>query len=208
LKEYKDTSKLIIFTLDLVMQSYHVITYAEGLPYDSMYLLPCEAALGGVIVVSSNALIYVDQAARKVALAVNGWPSRISDMIFLPTHGEDLSRNLELEGSSSVFVDDNKFFVFLKDGSVHPVEIIADGKNVSRLNMAVPLAQTTLPSTVCRVGTDHLFVGSISGPSVLLRTARIEEKVETAQASEATPTAVVDVGISNSMDLSDDEGVS
>ncbi|TFY80517.1 hypothetical protein EWM64_g3505, partial [Hericium alpestre] len=68
LKEYKDTMRLFIFTLDLITRSYPVITRVEGLPYDCLSLAPCSPALGGVVVLASNALMHVDQASRRVVL--------------------------------------------------------------------------------------------------------------------------------------------
>ena len=70
---------LIIFTLDLVTRNCPVLAAVDGLPYDCLYLVPCSAQLGGVIVVSANALIHVAQAAKRVLLPVNGWEARVSD---------------------------------------------------------------------------------------------------------------------------------
>ncbi|KAF4616622.1 hypothetical protein D9613_008890 [Agrocybe pediades] len=175
LKEHKDTVKLIIFTLNIAAQQYPTITLVEGLPYDSLYILPTSTALGGVVVVTSNALIYVDQSSRRVALPLNGWPPRISDVDFLPANP---TRHMVLEGSRSVFVDDKNFFLITKDGSVYPVELVADGNTVSKISVSPALAQTAVPSVLRNLGEDHIFVGSTTGPSVLLKAAHVEEEVE------------------------------
>lgn len=156
------------------------------MPYDCLYILPTSTALGGVVVVTSNALIYVDQSSRRVALPLNGWPPRISDLAFLPA---DPTRHMILEGSRAVFVDDKNFFLILEDGSVYPVEIIADGKTVSKLAISPPLAQTAVPSVIRNLGDDHIFVGSSVGLSVLLKAAHVEEEVE--QGDEEMTSAVV-----------------
>ena len=115
------------------------------------------------------------------------------------------SRNLQLEGSRAAFVDDNTLFVILKDGTVYPVELIADGKAVSRLSMAEPIAQTTIPSVVKKLPDDHLFVASLVGPSVLLRTAHVEEEIADGDTEmELAPAAVVET--QDTMDLDDDDG--
>lgn len=75
---------MIIFTLDLITRHYPVITAVDGLPYDCTSIAPCSPALGGVVILASNSIIYVDQASRRVILPVNGWPPRISDM-HMPT---------------------------------------------------------------------------------------------------------------------------
>ena len=103
------------------------------------------------------------------------------------------------------FVDDRTLFVILKDGTVYPVEIVVDGKTVSRLTMAAALAQTTIPSVVERISEEHIFIGSTVGASILFKTARVEEDVESGAESAFAPAAVVDMG--QSMDIDDDDGM-
>jgi cleavage and polyadenylation specificity factor subunit 1 len=181
-----------------------VITSADGLPHDCISLLPCPTSLGGVVVLTSNAIIYVDQTSRRIALPVNGWLARTSDIQLPHLPPNEQLHNLQLEGCRSAFVDDKTIFVILKDGTVYPVEIAADGKNVSKLIMAPALAQSTIPTVVRQVGREHLFIGSTVGPSVLLKTAQMEEEVEENREMISNPTAVVD--LSNGMDLDDDDG--
>ncbi|KAG5641144.1 hypothetical protein DXG03_005895 [Asterophora parasitica] len=202
LKEFKDTARLIIFTIDIVTQNYPIITAVEGLPHDCFALMACATSLGGVMVLSSNSLIYIDQASRRVVLPLNGWPGRISDLPLLSIPPEHQSRNIELEGCRASFVDDKTMFIILKDGSVYPVDIVIDGKTVSKLTMGAALAQTTVPTVVRRVTDGHLFVGSTVGPSVLLKAAHVEEEVEEDQDING-PTAFVD--LANGMDLDDDD---
>lgn len=187
LKEYRDTAKVVIFTLDITAQHYPILTFVENLPHDSMYLLPCPISLGGVVVVTSNAIIYVDQSSRRIVLPVNGWTSRVSD---IPTLSVDVTQKVVFEGSRALFVDEKTFFLVLNDGTVYPVDILVDGKTVSKLTMSPPLAQTSIPSVVRNIGADHIFIGSTVGPSVLLKAARVEEEVH-GNENEQVPTAVV-----------------
>jgi cleavage and polyadenylation specificity factor subunit 1 len=190
--------------MDLVSHHYPVITAVEGLPYDCISLLPCSTFLGGVVIFTSNAMIYVDQSSRRVTLPMNGWPSRVSD-IQLPTLTfEERLRKLDLEGSRSAFVDDKTIFVVFKDGTVYPVELVVDGKTVSKLSISPPLAQITIPSVMKRINDDHLFIGSTVGPSLLLKASRVEEEISDDHAIGVAPAAVVDIG--NDMELDDDDG--
>lgn len=192
----------MFFTLDIATQHYPIITSVEGLPHDCFSLLPCPVTLGGVAILTSNSIIYIDRASRRVVLPVNGWPSRISDLPMLPQAPEDRTRILHLEGSRSAFVDEKTVFIVLKDGTIYPVEIIADGQSVPKLTMAPALAQTTIPTVVKKITDQHLFVGSTVGPSVLLKTIRVEEEVEEDQEMELAP-AVVEVN--NDIDMNDDD---
>lgn len=192
--------------MDLITHQYPVITAAEGLPHDCISLLPCASSLGGVVILTSNSIVYVDQTSRRVGLPTNGWASRISDLPMPPISPAEQTRNLVLEGACAAFVDDRTVFVVLKDGTVYPVEIIVDGKTVSKLTMGSALAQTTMPTIIERVSEEHLFIGSTVGPSVLLKTAHVEEEVDSVADSELAPMAVVDTG--GGMDLYDDDGLS
>ncbi|PPQ82730.1 hypothetical protein CVT26_000474 [Gymnopilus dilepis] len=239
LKEYKDTSKLLIFTLDHANQHFPIITAIDSLPYDCLSLLPCPPSIGGVIITTSNALIYVDHqsSSRRAVLPVNGWAARVSDIagtsVGVGASKEEKERKLTLEGSRSVFVDERTVMVVLRDGTVFPVEIHADGRAVSRLSMpAQPLARTSVPCVVKSLaggpasGSDSdseearkglVFVGSTVGPSVLVKAGRVEVPLGE---SEEAGTDVVGAGVSGTeaqsvgasagavdlgMDLYDDE---
>ncbi|KAF8631110.1 hypothetical protein AX17_005155 [Amanita inopinata Kibby_2008] len=205
LKEYKDTTKLIFFTIDLTTQNYPIITSVEGLPYDCISLLPCSTSTGGVVIVACNSLIYVDQSSRRVILPVNGWMARCSDLPLPQLPREETARNLALEGCRTVFVDDKTFFIVLKDGITYPVEIVTEGKTVSKLSMSTVLAQTTIPSLVMKMEEDYLFVGSTVGPSVLLKAAHVEEEVTADLEMSAISAAVVQAA--DDMTVDDDEDI-
>ena len=97
--------------------------------------------------------------------------------------------------------------MILKDGAVYPVEIVVDGKTVSKLTMSPPLAQSSIPSIAMNIGNDHIFIGSTVGPSVLLKAAHVEEedmdKDEDKDGEHSAPAAVVQ---SDPMEFDDDDG--
>ncbi|KAJ2930722.1 hypothetical protein H1R20_g6373, partial [Candolleomyces eurysporus] len=216
LNEFKDTTKLVVFTLDISNQSYPILTKIEGLPHDCMYLIPCtEFLVGGLVVVSGDLIIYID-STRRVALPVNGWGGRISDLPLLPSTDANAMvgrGDLKLEGSRATFIDDKTLFLILKDGTLYTVEVVAEGKTVTKLVMGTsPLAQTAIPAVIeplrGEYGTAHFFVGSTVGPSVLLKAAHVEEEYNdeedgTANGGEGSKTAVVDQG--DTMDWDDDD---
>ena len=196
---------LYIFTLDLVTNNYPVITAVEGLPYDCFSLTPCSTATGGVVILAGNSIVFVDQSSRRVILPVNGWLPRTSDVPAPALTSQEQQRDLQLEGSRFTFVDDKTFFVILKDGTVLPVELVLDGKTVSRLSMSDAIARTTIPAVVKRMENEHLFIGSIVGPSVLLKTAHVEEEIKDEDVEMSVSPATV-VAPTDTMDLDDDEG--
>lgn len=195
--------KLFIFTLDLVTQHYPIITAIEGLPFDCLSITPCSTTFGGVIILTSNSIIHVDQSSRRVALPVNGWSARTTDIPMQPLQPAEQARTLSLEGSKATFVDDRTLFLVLKDGTVRQVEIVTDGRTVSKLSLGESIAQTTEPSDVKMIAEDLLFVGSLVGPSVLLKTTHILEELPDESNQSLGPSTVVDVG--NDMDVDDDD---
>ena len=152
---------------------------------------------------TSNAVIHDDQVMRRVALLVNGRQSCVGDM---PTLSTPVSmRDLRLEGARMAFVEERTLFVVLLDGTIVPFEFVVDGKVVSRLIIGTALAQMAPPSVVRKVHGEHLFIGSMVGPSVLLRTTSIEEPVTDGDDVVTSGlAAVVDSG--SAMDLDDDDG--
>lgn len=84
---------------------------------------------------------------------------------------------------------------------MYPVEIVVDGKTVSKLTMSPPLAQSSIPSVAMNIGNDHIFIGSTVGPSVLLKAAHVEEDIDNEEHS--APAAVVQ---DDPMDFDDDDG--
>jgi cleavage and polyadenylation specificity factor subunit 1 len=142
---------------------------------------------------------------------------------------EDLERKILLEGSQAAFVDERTLFLILRDGTVYPVELVVDGKSVSRITMGTPLTKTTVASLAMvlsgRVGgissltgSNHnrnkdgknaeeeklLLVGSTVGDSVLLNVAsRVEEEVDESQDVEMV-SVVVDT--SKNINMDEDDG--
>lgn len=105
-------------------------------------------------------------------------------------------------------VDDKTVFLVLKDGTVYPIELFADGKTISRLSISPALAQTTIPAVVKRVDEDHVFIGSTVGPSILLKALHVEQEIgdgDGGVSGGGSAAAVVqdDVG----MDDDDDDGM-
>ena len=196
--------KLLIFTLDLARNNYPIITTVNGLPYDCTSLLPCSTLLGGVVVLTSNSIIYVDQSARRVPLPLNGWQQRISDLPIPVLSTEDQQCNLELEGCRAAFIDGKTFVIVLRDGTVYPVEVTVDGKTVSKLSIGPALARATIPSVLKRVTDNLLFLGSTVASSLLLRTFHVEEEIMDDLAPNVPVIPAVNAGAP--MDLDDDDG--
>ncbi|KAJ3777509.1 CPSF A subunit region-domain-containing protein [Lentinula raphanica] len=233
LKEAKDTCGLVIFSMANTLSSwggmsstFTVITKITSLPYDAYALVPCTAGVAGLVILTPNSVVYVDQATKKLMLPVNGWATRVSDVAVVPSGSNpaDQTRNLALEGSRATFVSETTLLLILADGDVYTVTLAMDGKTVSGLSISdEPLARTTIPSLAMSMATtsavfssqnalvegDHLpcvFVGSTQGPSVLLRAGMIvdvENDIEMSDVNEA----MVQGTANGDDDIYDDEDI-
>lgn len=168
----------------------------------------------GIVVLSCNALVHIDSASRKTVLPMNGWTSRMTDTPLQQLRPEELDRDLHLESSFAAFADERTFFVVTRDGLVYPVEIVMDGRIVSRLSLGAAMSQTTIPSLMKKLNTkgtsatgtdDVLFIGSTVGPSVLLKISRVEERIVEEEKANAAPAAVAD--IPSKMEIDDDDDI-
>lgn len=194
--------------MDLITQHYPKITSIPNLPHDCLSLLPCATSIGGVIILTSNSIIYVDESTQRVAVPVNGWPMRVSDLPMPSVSPAEQNRDLALEGARAAFVDDKTLFIILRDGSIYPLEIIVDGKSVSKLQLgSEALARTTIPCLVNRIGSAGtlMFVGSMVGPSVLLKSIRVEEEVDSDDDAMNGVAASVVVDTQSRMHIDDDD---
>lgn len=185
---------LFIVALDLNLRQYPIITQAHSLPYDCFSLLPCPTSFPGVLVAAANTILYVDQVGKIVAMPTNGWAARVTDMQLLADPESD-TRNIVLEGSHMVFVDERTVFVFTIDGTVYPVEIVLEGKSVSRIAISPPLVRSTIPTTVNRMADDHLFIGSAVGPSLLLKIVKALVKEDKASSAVVSSQAEADMDL-------------
>ena len=133
---------------------------------------------------------------------------RVSDLPMPSVSPAEQNRDLALEGARAAFVDDKTLFIILRDGSIYPLEIIVDGKSVSKLQLgSEALARTTIPCLVNRIGSAGtlMFVGSMVGPSVLLKSIRVEEEVDSDDDAMNGVAASVVVDTQSRMHIDDDD---
>lgn len=168
LKENKDNTSLFFISLDLVSRSYQVIATIEKLPYDSLYMSPCHAKLGGVLVVTANSILHVDQASKITTLPMSGWAARVSDT----SHGfQDAVDDIHLEGSRMGYISDSQVILSLSNGKCLHIRIDHEGRTVWGLTAVHTFGISSPPSVL--IAKDGLvFLGSTAGDSVLFEYAQ------------------------------------
>lgn len=179
----RDSTSLLILTLDLSESHSHAIisnisptasTLSTGLPYDARQVYPCPKELGGLLVVSGNAVIHVDQAGKIIAKPFNAWHDKTSNGINTPglLMPSASTPNMSLENCSLVFTSTLNALLFLSNGAIFNLLFRRDGRTLSEITIAnneQPIGTGTIPSCAELVGRDHVFVGSIVGSGALLK---------------------------------------
>ncbi|TIA91925.1 hypothetical protein E3P99_00843 [Wallemia hederae] len=180
LSDSQDTCQVFFLTLDLVTQVYPIIATVDSLPYDCISLTPAPKEVGGVAILSANAIIHVDQNGRPVGRATNGWATLTSSRSFDPPPKDLFVR---LEGASIEFLKVKprqphpQALLFLANGDIHAVQFYREGRTISRVDISKPFARGSVPSGACRLdiegeglgGGQFMFIPSIVGVSALIR---------------------------------------
>lgn len=186
LNELHDTCAVRIITLDLTSSadaSHSVISTRDGLPYSSLYVVAGPQGLGGgVFIVTSYAILHVDQGGRIVGIAVSKWHSQVSRLSLPNASHSDESNQLALglENSRLVFPDAALpiALLILQDGSIFTINCALEGRTLTSMSLAHK-GETVQPSTASLLpGSDLVLISSMVGQSSLIRARKIQVAVE------------------------------
>jgi cleavage and polyadenylation specificity factor subunit 1 len=165
LENNRDTFGLIVLTLASSTPTV-ILDCPHPLPYSCSRIFPCPPALGGVLLLTADAVIHLDQSAKITGCAANGWHKRSSA---LPLDSSDTPA-IALEGAHVTFPSPSLALLFLRTGDVHSLALDRDGRSLASLRISSqPIVRTVAPSSLELVGREFLFVASAVGDSVLLR---------------------------------------
>lgn len=195
LNELHDSCSLRIITLDLTASanaSHSVISTRDGLPYNCLYVVACPQSIGGgIMIVTSFALLHMDQGGRIVGIAVSGWHSQTS-RLSLPdaspanntfngqANGKSKKDSLALENSHIVFPDPLLpiGLLVLQDGNIYSLDCVLDGRTL--MSMSLEHRGTTVQPSVTSLlpNSDLVLISSIVGQSNLLRIKKIQVAIQ------------------------------
>lgn len=196
LQSQKDTYHVEIRTLDVLSKTYASLSSISGLPSDCQYMLACATSIGGVIVVTSTAIIHVDQSGRRVATSVNGWYDM---MTALPADRGEEERRVELDGSGAVWMDDKNLLLSLRGGNTMQIRLELEGRAVHKLSLlGHNVGNITSLADIIKIGSRGVFVASAVGDSELYQIELEQYKVEAAEQLDSKP--------ENDLDMDLDEG--
>ncbi|KAJ8329492.1 mRNA cleavage and polyadenylation factor subunit [Batrachochytrium dendrobatidis] len=146
----KDTVSIAVISLDTAEESYPVLYKIEKLPYNCTMLVSVPTPIGGLIVLSHNAIIFTDQIhAPGIACIVNAYfdsetnimltpyelqldmvqprPPRPPSVFFAQNKYTDYKElAISLDGSRGMFISPDIFLLVLRDGEMIQVDLIGE----------------------------------------------------------------------------------
>ncbi|KAG0368622.1 CPSF A subunit region-domain-containing protein [Gamsiella multidivaricata] len=186
----KDTCSLVVVSLDITHKVYPIIYSIDQLPYDCTKVIAVPKPVGGLLVVSANALIHLDQGSTGMGVGVNGYAPMVTEFPLQNQHHFDIA----LEGSQHVFLAPDQILFTLRNGDMYVVGLQQEGRSLS--GFKIEKAGTSMQTSCkCSLGSGYYFAGSRYADSMLIKYST-KDQVKKKKRIAAFPI--------NSMDLEDE----
>lgn len=178
----QDTCCMVAISLNITQRVHPVIWSVSNLPFDCVQALPIEKPLGGTLILTINAIIYLNQSVPPFGVSLNS----VTDISTnFPLKVQD-GASMTLEGAQAAFLSHDRVVLSLKNGELHVLTIYADSMRSVRSFHFEKAAASVLTTCMCICEENYLFLGSRLGNSLLLRftekeqstTLRLEERKE------------------------------
>lgn len=176
----RDTCCMVAISLNIQQRVHPVIWSVSNLPMDCTQSIPVRKPLGGTLIFSVNALIYLNQSVPPYGISLNSitdvstnFPLKIQENV-----------KMNLEGAQASFISADRLVISLKGGELYVLTLYSDSMRSVRSFHFEKAAASVLTTCTCVCGDNYLFLGSRLGNSLLLRFTEKE------QHSEYRPTTV------------------
>ncbi|CAG8433080.1 10709_t:CDS:10 [Diversispora eburnea] len=165
LNSTKDSCSLVVVSLLISQKAYPIIQSMDNLPHSCVKLISIPKPVGGILIISANAIIHVNQSSKGIGVAVNGYASSTTD--FSLDHSFE-HLGLALEGLYHVFLDSDEILFILRNGDLYIVKLIIEERSLTKIELK-KVGTSTLPSCSCLVANGYFFVGSRLGDSYFIK---------------------------------------
>ncbi|KAI8362546.1 CPSF A subunit region-domain-containing protein [Mortierella sp. GBAus27b] len=183
----KDTCSLVVVSLNITHKMYPIIYSIDQLPYDCTKVIAVPKPVGGLLVVSANALIHLDQGSTGMGVAVNGYAPIATDFALQNQHHFDIA----LEGSEHVFLAPDQILFTLRSGDMYVIEFQQEGRSLA--GFKIEKAGTSIQTSCkCFIGPGYYFVGSRYADSMLIKYST-KDQVKKKKKSAALPISSMDL---------------
>ncbi|XP_017784844.1 PREDICTED: cleavage and polyadenylation specificity factor subunit 1 isoform X1 [Nicrophorus vespilloides] len=160
-----DTCAMAAISLNLQEKVHPIIWSVANLPFDCTRAVPIKKPLGGTLVFSVNALIYLNQSIPPYGVSLNSIAETSTSFPLKPQ--EDLK--VSLDCAQVGFLDDDTLVLSLKGGELYVLTLLADSMRYVRSFHFEKSASSVLTTCLCVCENNFLFLGSRLGNSLLLR---------------------------------------
>ena len=160
-----------------------LIATSPPLPYSSLSVHPCPPDLGGLLIITANGILHLEQGGKLIGVASNGWFAKdwsgVGGGVAKSTSGmqSEAAPTVRegLEGSKIVFVANDRAIIFCRTGTVLDLELTTSGRSVSSMKLTI-VGKSVAGSCVERIrgsrgrfGEEgYVFVGSEVGECSLM----------------------------------------
>ena len=156
---------MVVVSLNISHKMYPIIYSIDQLPYDCTRIIAVPKPVGGLLVVSANAFIHLDQGSAGMGVAVNGYAPLATDFPLQNQSHFDIA----LEGSEHVFLAPDQILFTLRNGDMYLVELQQEGRSLSGFKIEKVGTGGKQTSCKCAFGPGYFFVGSRYADSMLIR---------------------------------------
>jgi hypothetical protein len=201
-----------VLTLDPAQRLAERLWSVDGLPFDTMSVVPAPKAVGGALLLSLNAVVYVNEKVR-IALPLNTLAVIGPKLSALPMNARPVS---PLAVPSARFVARDTALICTDDGGLHALRLIFSSGTVKSLALR-RIGRMTPASTITALAPRLVFAGSRLGDSLLLHirektreeiVAEHEERKERARREQEEAERAAREAVLDADGRADDGGVS
>ncbi|KAJ8922194.1 hypothetical protein NQ315_004131 [Exocentrus adspersus] len=179
-----DTCAMAAISLNLQQKVHPVIWSVSNLPFDCVRAVPIKKPIGGTLIMSVNALIYLNQSIPPYGVSLNSIAESCSSF---PLKAQD-DIKITLDCVQVGFLEEDTLVLSLKGGELYVLTLLADSMRYVRSFHFEKAAASVLTTCICVCENNFLFLGSRLGNSLLLRFTESRNEVITLD-DEEEPTA-------------------
>lgn len=180
-----DTCAMAAISLNLQQKVHPIIWSMSNLPFDCTRAVPIKKPLGGTLIFSVNALIYLNQSIPPYGVSLNSIAETCTNFPLKPQ--EEL--NVSLDCAQVGFLEDDTLVLSLKGGELYVLTLLADSMRYVRSFHFEKAAASVLTTCICVCENHFLFLGSRLGNSLLLRFTEKSNEVITLDDEDDAPNA-------------------
>ncbi|KAL1123917.1 hypothetical protein AAG570_001687 [Ranatra chinensis] len=181
----KDTCSMVAISLNMDQKVHPVIWSVNNLPLDCISLVAVSRPLAGTLVLSHNALIYLNQSVPPYGVSLNSVTDVSTNFPLKVQEGVKIS----LEGAQVCFLNHDRIVISLKGGELYVLTLQADSMRSVRSFHFQKAAASVLTSCMCLCEDNFLFLGSRLGNSLLLKITEKEQSVT----EKVLPPVIIDL---------------